>query len=143
MNYAFIIERSKWSTYESGYANGYVAIPKDHPLFEKHYSFEVPYDETMKFNGNFFGLFCSSVKDTGMVGLDLAIDVHCGLTFSKHLSEVNYSLIEWLGESLPPDADYWVFGFDTAHVDDNLNTCDREFCIAETLKLKEILDNWK
>lgn len=144
--YAFIIQRSKWSQVESGYANGYVAITKEHPLFGMSYSDEVEVDpNTVQFNGNYIGLFCAAGRENeNMLSLDLAINVHGGLTYSRALTDKQREMCDWLGE-IPTghNENLWVFGFDTAHCDDNAETCDKDFCIAETLKLQQILQDWK
>lgn len=94
-----------------GYANGYVAVPPEHPYHGKDYG-------------------------------SPPVDVHCGLTFAASASEVNkyWKNIEILGEDTNIPDDYWAFGFDTLHCDDNLQNCPREMCIAETLRLKEQLE---
>lgn len=98
----------------AGYANGYVAIPKDHPLFGVEYS-------------------------------EVDIDVYCGLTFAERSEAVNTgfdkSKTEYLDGELPDG--YWVFGFDTMHYGDSIETRPREWCIAETNSLKEQLEEWE
>ena len=98
----------------AGYANGYVAIPKEHPLYGISYS-------------------------------EVDIDVHGGLTFSEKSEVINNhfdnSKTEYLESELPNG--YWVFGFDTMHFMDNLDNCPREWCIAETNRLKQQLENWE
>ena len=97
----------------AGYANGYVAIPPEHPLFGRHYNYPEVY-------------------------------VHGGLTFSEPSRDIfeNFDTksIELLDGEIPEG--WWVFGFDTFHYGDNLDTCSREWCIAETNRLKNILENW-
>lgn len=93
-----------------GYANGYVAIPPDHPLYGKHYE-------------------------------DVNIEIHGGLTFS---SVVNHSILakeELIDGEVPEN--YWVFGFDTLHWNDTLESCPREYVINEVNELKKILENWQ
>lgn len=105
----------------AGYANGYVAIPKEHPLYG------ISYD-------------------------DVDIDVHGGLTFAEKSEVVNdlfdKNKTEYLESELPNGywvlgIGYWVFGFDTMHFMDNLDNCPREWCIAETNRLKQQLENWE
>ena len=95
-----------------GYANGYVAVPPSHPLY---------------------GLSHDKVE--------VLFNVHGGLTFSDFMGIVNderWSL-EFLGDYGEIPDNWWVFGFDTQHYgDDNL---DRNYCVAETLKLKKQLEN--
>ena len=94
-----------------GYANGYVAVPPDHPVYCKDYH-------------------------------DVAVDVHCELTFGDSAKVVKqWKDIECIGfnsiDEVPDD--YWVFGFDTLHYKDNLQICNKEWCIEETLRLKKQL----
>lgn len=51
------------------------------------------------------------------------VDVHCGLTYSQQEDE------------------YWVVGFDTAHSMDSLSNWSKEAVEAETIRLKEQLEN--
>lgn len=101
---------------DCGYANGYVAIPTDHPLYGKSY------DEAY----------------------EAGITAHGGLTCSDSIVNVlsNFDLlgVDWLDGEVPED--YWVFGFDTMHWEDTLNNWPRERCIEETNKLKSILENY-
>ena len=98
---------------EVGYANGYVAVPPEHPLFGSHYDYP-------------------------------EICIHGGLTYSRLSENVfetfDMSAIEILDGDIPKG--YWVFGFDTFHPGDNLVTHSREWCIEETNRLKNILENW-
>ena len=94
-----------------GYANGYVAVPPGHPLFGKHYD-------------------------------EVEVNIHGGLTYSG-MSE-NFDESEDL-ETIDDDSNtvphgWWVFGFDTLHCGDDMQTCGREFCVAETLRLKQQLE---
>lgn len=97
-----------------GYANGYVAIPPEHPLFGSHYDYPEIY-------------------------------IHGGLTYSGPTERVfeifDKRAIEMLDGDIPEG--YWVFGFDTLHAGDNPDTHSRKWCIEETNRLKNILENWK
>ena len=97
----------------AGYANGYVAVPKGHPLYGVSYS-------------------------------EVDIDVHGGLTFAGKSEVVNLhfdkSKTEYLDGDLPDG--YWVFGFDTMHFMDSIDNRPREWCISETNRLKQQLENW-
>ncbi len=69
-----------------------------------------------------------------------AIDynVHGGLTFGRpgvDLDAFPYSISE-------EDKTGWVVGFDTAHLDDNLITCSKEYVEQETENLKIALENY-
>ena len=101
-------------TRSAGYANGYVAIPPEHPLFGKHYD-ELEVDVHR-------GLTYSSPS-------------------SDIFEYFDTRAIELLDEEIPKG--WWVFGFDTLHYGDNPDTCPREWCVEETKRLKTILENWK
>lgn len=102
---------------DCGYANGYVAIPPEHPLYEKTYD----------------------------AAYEAGIEAHGSLTFSASMPEIfrnfDSECVEWLDGEIPED--YWVFGFDTIHGGDTLAFWNREKCIEETKKLKEQFENWK
>ena len=67
------------------------------------------------------------------------IYVHGGLTYSGKM--IPYMDFELLDGDLPHD--YWCFGFDTSHFEDNLETCDREFCINEVTRLQKQIENYE
>ena len=94
-----------------GYAIGYVAVPPEHPYHGKDY------DKPL-------------------------VDVHGGLTFDASAKEVNerWKSLEFIGDETELPDDYWVFGFDTLHCNDNITNWPRERCVKETLKLKEQLE---
>lgn len=94
-----------------GYANGYVAVPPEHPYYGKDY------DKPL-------------------------VDVHGGLTFDASAKEVNerWKSLEFIGDETELPDDYWVFGFDTLHCNDNITNWPRERCVEETIKLKEQLE---
>jgi hypothetical protein len=154
--YSFIIKRNQ-SSYPSGYANGYVIVDNSHSLFGKKYSdmIEVENIDDMPFNGNFIGMFitaCNSERKENELSLDMAIDVHGGLTLSDYFTRLTKQDIEWLNvpkkiqnafKHIGDSKDYWIFGFDTAHCNDDLESWPREKCIEETLKLQSILEDWK
>lgn len=95
---------------ECGYANGYVAVPPEHPFHGCHYD---------------------DAND--------AIDIHGGLTFSSSKSDIKnpeWENAECIGfnsfDEIPDN--YWVFGFDTMHFGDD-EYLDRDWCIKETKRL--------
>jgi hypothetical protein len=101
---------------ECGYGNGYVAVPPDHPYARVRFD-----DEKLDW------LF-----------------VHGGITYSEPADlEEGIFLLEDAefvgGGSFVPD-DYWVFGFDTCRIGDNLETWGKERLINETLFLKKQLE---
>lgn len=101
---------------DCGYANGYVAIPADHPLYGKSY------DEAY----------------------EAGITAHGGLTYSDSMPSVlsNFDLfgIDWLDGEVPED--YWVFGFDTMHAGDTLDFWNINRCTEEVNNLKSQLENY-
>ena len=101
---------------DCGYANGYVAIPTDHPLYGKSY------DEAY----------------------EAGITAHGGLTYSDSIVNVlsNFDLwgVDWLDGEVPED--YWVFGFDTMHVGDTLDFWNRNRCMEEINNLKSQFENY-
>lgn len=98
-----------------GYANGYVAVPPEHPYHGKDYD-------------------------------KVDVDIHGGLTFDASTEEIknapnnNWKQLEFLGDETELPDGYWVFGFDTLHCDDSLQSWPRERCVEETLRLKDQLE---
>ena len=101
---------------DCGYANGYVAIPTDHPLYGKSH------DEAY----------------------DAGIIAHGGLTYSDSIVNVlsNFDLwgVDWLDGEVPED--YWVLGFDTMHSGDTLDFWNLNRCMEEINNLKSQLENY-
>lgn len=105
-------------TINCGYANGYVAVPPEHPLHGKSYN-------------SVYGFF----------------DIHGGLTFSESIKDIKadgyMEDTECIGfdsfDDIPKD--YWVFGFDTIHCDDGPHH-DRDWCIRETEDLKRQIEGF-
>lgn len=100
--------------YDAGYANGYVAVPPEHPAYGKH--FDDMYD---------------------------LISIHGGLTFSVESDGCakywkNVEILNKEFKKIPKG--WWVFGFDTLHCWDTEYNCNREYCIDETLNLKKQLE---
>jgi hypothetical protein len=56
-------------------------------------------------------------------GTEYEINVHRGLTYSD------------FGDGINASKNWWVFGFDTSHYDDNLENWPKERVIEETKKL--------
>lgn len=117
--------------FSHGTHNGYVAIPPEHPLHGK-----------------------DMIDDA----VD-ALDVHGGITFSDPMivpSEDNDGIkmnpkyvgkrhplldsAEYLTEEKNIPDDWWIFGFDTCHCNDNTWNWNRRKVISETLHLKEQLE---
>ncbi len=98
---------------DCGYANGYVAVPPEHPYFGADYD-DVP---VSVHGGLTFGATVESIRKD------------------------NWENLEFLdGNTELPDG-YWVFGFDTMHFNDSLTNWSRERCVEETLNLKKQLED--
>lgn len=96
-----------------GYANGYVAVPENHP---------------------FFGKDCDNIDVKIHGGLTFAGS-------GNRITAINFSETEVLEGCLSDlDENWWVFGFDTCHYEDSLENWPREAVIAETLSLKKQLE---
>ncbi len=116
-------------TLEHGTHNGYVAVPPTNKYYGK----------------------CHDEVD---------IEVHGGLTFSEPATNDEYSFsskrkinsqyigcrnsvledCEFITEDTEIGDDWWIFGFDTFHCNDNPTDCDKEYVINETLHLQEQLE---
>ena len=100
--------------FEYGWGNGYVLLPPNHPFHGKQYE-------------------------------NLSINIHGGLTYGEFFKSDQF--INWIGyrefygdinmDNYQKFQNYWIIGFDTAHCDDNLLTCSKEFVINETNDLLE------
>lgn len=98
----------------SGVANGYVAIPPEHPLFGK------------------------SMSDSEIEKLR----VHGGVTFTGSFYECqeHFSSMRFLTPGIQPAPNWWVIGFDTCHWNDSPETCPLAYVVAETENLKRQLE---
>lgn len=99
---------------DCGYANGYVAIPPEHPLHG------CGYDD---FDVDIHGRLTYSAPAA-------IVKTHFNPNFLE-LCELN---------DIPDD--YWVFGFDTMHFLDTLDYWSREMVIAEVKKLEKFFVNY-
>ena len=117
---------------QCGTHNGYVAVPPTNKYHGKHYD------------------------DLGN------IEVHGGLTFSEPVSYkektfgsktrinpeyvgkrnmvLDDDYIEFISDNTEIGDDWWIFGFDTFHFNDDKISCDREYVISETLDLQRQLE---
>lgn len=97
--------------YGVGAANGYVAVPKDHPYYGLGYD-----DVDVDVHG---GLTYSASGEDVLESFP------------------NIDILEGNEGNLK---DYWVFGFDTCHYGDNLERWPIEAVIDETLYLRKQLE---
>lgn len=116
---------------------GYVAVPAGHPLEGKDYNDRIPRPADL-LTRPIGGLAHSPVllvtaahmldKDEATCPIDLAIDVHGGITFADR----------WAKDGP------WFFGFDCGHCDDTPETCDLDYVrgqcalMAKQLKALEV-----
>jgi hypothetical protein len=96
--------------HRSGHWCGYVGVPESHPLYGKGYGEYIDTQDWMvEQRSNAFApipLLCHAGRGvTNQLPIDLALDVHGGITFS--------------GVAYWPEAEgaLWYFGFDCAHCD--------------------------
>jgi len=91
-----VISRHRW------HLNWYVWVNKQHPLYEKNYSFYIYKEDRKNYKEDFLKI----------VDYIDNIEIHWWLTFSDRADfKTN---IEWYNFQ-----EYWFFGFDTAHFLDN------------------------
>lgn len=98
---------SKFYPIKHGWGNGYVAIPKEHPLYGKDYMHP-----------------------------DVNLDAHGGITFSDFANSLDLNELPELQVITDDIKDYWVFGFDTLHAGDDEENCNEEYVKLQTLLLK-------
>lgn len=101
---------------QSGYANGYVAIPPSHSDYRKN----LMDNET--------------------------IIVHGGVTFCESFMtcKKKFKSIEFIEKHSEITSDWLVIGFDTCHCYDSLDSCPKQYVIEQTLSLKSQLEvRWK
>ena len=122
-SYAFlnkVVQERIGGFFSHGYANGYVAIPPEHPLYGEDYE-----------------------------KVNQKVSVWGGLTYGEPMSvllengwkdDEAHGLVECIGfgslDEIPKD--YYVYGFDTMHASDSPSH-NRDWCIHETLNLQEQL----
>lgn len=99
---------------EGGFGNGYVAIPKSHPLYAKFINY-------------------SSI-DT------FPLNVHGDVTYcSINIPKSEHIIFARKGESIPEEALF--IGFDTFHFGDNPRNWDFARCMNEVIRLRTQLEN--
>lgn len=98
-----------------GYANGYVAIPKDHPLYEKF----ITYSDIDEF----------------------PLNVHGGVTYCSTTPPISMEHVKFArkGEEILEGALF--IGFDTFHFGDNPRNWDFARCMNEVIMLRTQLEN--
>lgn len=98
----YVVKAPQWKskfelhTLNTGWGNGYVAVPPSHCLHGVGYVDRI---------------------------VDIKLHVHGGITYSQFGN----------GENAPRD--WWVFGFDCMHWNDNLDNWPKEAVIEETMNL--------
>lgn len=114
--------------------NGYVAIPKGHPLHGKNYSDDsgltVEQADSRQRENELppIATFCFS--GTGVVTLELAIDVHGGITYARDHAPMD-----------EPGDDWW-FGFDCLHSYSPKSDPDMAFARSQCELLAKQLAEW-
>ena len=103
----FIIENDQSILSGGGFANGYVVIPKDHPLWGLEYTAE-------------------EIE---------SLNVHGGITFSEKVDEDMINHILWGKDLEDEDLGGWLIGFDTRHSGDNLKKWPRKKVEIEVINL--------
>ena len=99
------------SGHDHGYANGYIALPKDHPWYEVDYE-----DIPVKVHG---GLTFSEMMTRD--------DLNTGYLGSFEKVDEQFTQDDLIGKR--------VIGFDTYHPEDNQDNCDEEYVLSEIDKL--------
>lgn len=100
--------------HDCGYANGYVAIPPEHPLHGRGYD-----DFYVDIHGGLTYAASAAIVKTH---------------FNPNFLELCFL------DDIPDD--YWVFGFDTMHYLDTLDYWSRENVIKEVDKLEKFFTNY-
>jgi hypothetical protein len=100
--------------FDVGWGNGYVIVPKEHPIYKIHYD-----NINVDINGGLtFSRLVEDLIKSNWKGFD------------------NITIPEELKNG-------WIVGFDTAHYGDTLERWSKEAVEAETERLKEQLINYK
>lgn len=114
---------------------GYVGVPPGHPLHGVKYSDRVKVPESVRHpepGDNRIGLIAAFpdiqewLEDDGTLDLELAVNVHGGLTYSAPCQDV---ICHEPGEGEPDDV--WWFGFDCGHYLDFAPELDRLVRMSE------------
>jgi hypothetical protein len=108
--YTLILQSSFRSEFfESGWGNGYIFIPSNHPLYGKDYDdIDIYVHGGLTFSKNFKASnFLHWIDGREYYG-DVTLD--------------NYKEFD----------NYWIIGFDTAHAGDNLISCSKDYVMIET-----------
>ena len=120
--YTLIIENHFKSipgySFEYGWCNGYVLIPKDHPFYDVNCD-DIYHISNISVHG---GLTYSSMfltKDFLRIFKDLEIGGDVTLENYENLNN------------------YWMIGFDTNHSGDNLSRCSKNYVLGEAESLLE------
>ena len=97
---------------ERGWGNGYLAIPKEHPLWGVHYD---------------------------VINESRHMEAHGGWTFCQFYHKIKTKSNNFINDesSLKINNDDWIIGFDTAHYEDNLSNWPKEEVFNHALELAE------
>lgn len=129
-----------------GAANGYVAIPKEHPLYGLSYNSYIKVKDINKivYNGSIFGLFSNATdsnREDNEISIEMLVNVHGGITLAKPVEKCT-DWRKYFPKGLwEKRKDYWLFGFDTGHAGDNSSTWTIEAVKNETERFKQELIN--
>ena len=137
-----IIRENTWLPgINHGFGNGYVAIPKDHILYGMNYD-SVLIDVTDS-NGILDVRDISNREDIKSLDVSDLISAHGGITYSGNAFDfINNHRIEVNNTSILDEAEgidwnnYWIFGFDTCHCNDDKDECDINYVINQTRRLQ-------
>lgn len=136
-----VIIRTPPSLRRTGHYCGYVGVQSTSAFYGKSYSEQLPYIKREQVDSAQLGkkspilLFTASCgsDEEGAIrrSLDIAIDVHGGITFSEGHRDY------------PIKSDLWWFGFDCAHCDDNFEDGGQplEYVICECESMARQLIN--
>lgn len=116
----------------AGYANGYVAIPPEHPCYRKRYTDKV-FDRISVHGGISLSEPVCYEEETFMSKRQIK---------PEYVGTRSYLFehAEYITENKDVPDDWWILGFDTCHCCDNLASWTRENVVTETMKLKKQLE---
>lgn len=137
MKLIHFIRENTWSrSIPHGWGNGYVAVPPEHPFHGKNYTdlidisrWRKEQKDLIRFNGSWIGLLCAAGRSKNKIDIGMLVNVHGGITWAAPAGSLNNE-----PKNIPKN--WWVFGFDTGHVDDDKYFWPKDEVLKETLRLK-------